>query len=344
PSSQREMEQQARDPKTRVFVVYLDMLHTTFAGTQNARRPIVDFLTRTIGKTDLFGYMTAEIPVSQVVFGRRTETIESELERFWAWGQADLKQVARTPAEDTIVNCALTLERPDERWEGPLLQLWREDMLMTSLENLMGRLGDLRDERKSILFISEGWLPRGPREDLIKRLADRAVSRGTIPRVGVGPGGKLGIDATMDPFSLDLRDCAARIDRLINIDFEYRFRQLVTRANRANVSFYPVNVGGLGASSMASTGALKTLAESTDGLGVIGTNDLDSGVRRVSDHQSAFYLLGYYSTNPAADGRFRTIEVKVNQPGVRMSARRGYMAPTAAVMALRPSGPAPGPS
>ena len=44
---------------------------------------------------------------------------------------------------------------------------------------------------------------------------------------------------------------------------------------------------------------------------------------------SAYYLLGYQSTNPAADGRWRRIDVKVKQPNVDVSARRGYLAFTA---------------
>jgi hypothetical protein len=60
---------------------------------------------------------------------------------------------------------------------------------------------------------------------------------------------------------------------------------------------------------------------------------LTGGVRRITNDLSAFYLLGYYSTNQAANGRFRQIEVKVNQPGVRVSARRGYLAPTEEMLA-----------
>jgi len=73
--------------------------------------------------------------------------------------------------------------------------------------------------------------------------------------------------------------------------------------------------------------ALLTLAENTDGLAVVDTNDLASGMKKIVDDVSAYYLLGYYSTNPAHDGRFRRIEVKPKSAGLKVRARRGYTAP-----------------
>jgi len=72
---------------------------------------------------------------------------------------------------------------------------------------------------------------------------------------------------------------------------------------------------------------LKTLAENTDGIAIVDTNDLSAGLRRIVDDVSAFYLIGYYSTNTRLDGRFRRIEVKTTRPDVRVKARRGYVAP-----------------
>jgi len=71
------------------------------------------------------------------------------------------------------------------------------------------------------------------------------------------------------------------------------------------------------------------LANNTDGFAVLNNNDIDKGLRRISDDLTSYYLLGYYSTNTKLDGRFRGIKVNVTRPGVNVRARRGYKAATA---------------
>jgi hypothetical protein len=71
---------------------------------------------------------------------------------------------------------------------------------------------------------------------------------------------------------------------------------------------------------------LLTMAENTDGIAV-GSNDMAADLRRVVDDVSAYYLLSYYSTNTAMDGKYRRIEVRMRVPGVTVRARRGYTAP-----------------
>jgi VWFA-related protein len=342
PTSQADGDAQAADARNRVFVVYLDLAHTTIGGGHQARQPVVEFLNRTIGARDLFGVMTAETPASQLVFGRRLDTIEGELERYWTWGQLDRVAIMpRSSYEERLSNCATYAGQVGaagaeadaamiaayiKRLEQMLVALHREDQLVTSLENLMNRLGSLRDERKNVLFISEGWVPERPREEL----RALTISDGALPLIGVGPGGRLGLGQTMPQDTGDLAWCDAEFARLGGTDFEARFRLLLRSAQEANVSFYPVDVGGLRTSSRLGgvVDTLRTLAENTDGFAVVGTNDLVGAVRRIEQDLSAYYLLGYYSTNPVANGSFRRIDVKVDTPGVRISARRGYFAMT----------------
>ncbi len=357
PNTAADGNRQAADPHNRVFVVYLDLFHVTIEGSHHSRQAVLPFLMRAIGPTDLFGVMTPEVPINQLTFARRTETLEAELVKYWPWGErSEVLVQPRNPHEQRVHACG----------GDPLLIAYREDLTMTHLEALAARLGSLRDERKNILFISEGWVPwRGP------AITTTSSSRPSIPTVGVGPGGKLGIGANMSGYT-DRSACEGEMNRLSSIDHEQRFRSLTTQARQANVAFYPVDVGGLRSGqlpasvrikegedfaavsekyrrdTMARLELLRTLAETTDGTAIVDTNDLPGAVRKVADDLSAYYLLGYYSTNSAADGRFRRIDVKVKTPSTDVSARRGYMAPTAEARraeeaaASRPvSGPSP---
>jgi hypothetical protein len=78
--------------------------------------------------------------------------------------------------------------------------------------------------------------------------------------------------------------------------------------------------------------SLRTLAEATDGMAIVNSNNLAEGFTRVVADLSSYYLLGYYSTGKL-DGRFHSISVRVKRPGVKVRARRGYLAATPAAAA-----------
>jgi hypothetical protein len=123
------------------------------------------------------------VPVSQLVFARRTDTLEYELTKNFDWSLGDKKisPLGRPPIEWELEYCSRG-DAPD--LGDALVALHREDQLASSLEELMRHLRDLRDERKNVLLISEGWMPRGPATGLTRQ------GTGSIPRIG-RPSGRL---------------------------------------------------------------------------------------------------------------------------------------------------------
>ncbi len=140
-------------------------------------------------------------------------------------------------------------------------------------------------------------------------------------------------------------------------DNQVQLRAAIDRAVKANVSIYPVDARGLTAivpggaasqssgrggtamfsgrgvsrqfdSQAASQDTLVSLASDTGGKAFLDTNDFGGVYTKVISDTSAYYLIGYSSTNPARDGRFRRIRVKVNTPGanVKVEHRNGYYA------------------
>ena len=124
--------------------------------------------------------------------------------------------------------------------------------------------------------------------------------------------------------------------RLLSIDFSQRFRDLLRRARQGNVSFYTVRPGGLDPNvSMMDDGLsnLQVLAEQTDGIAVLNTNDLRTGMTKIANDLSSHYVLGYYTNNSKWDGGTRKITVRLKGTGKAIRARREYRAPTEEDMA-----------
>ena len=106
PASIDDGLRQAANPRNRVFVVYLDLFHTSVSGSHEARQPLVNFLTGALGPTDLFAVITPEIPVRQLTFARRTDTLENDLATVWTWGAADRAVAPRNDIEHRLMDCA----------------------------------------------------------------------------------------------------------------------------------------------------------------------------------------------------------------------------------------------
>ncbi len=81
------------------------------------------------------------------------------------------------------------------------------------------------------------------------------------------------------------------------------------------------------AASQESDGS-RSLADDTGGFSVQNTNDLTKGFKRIAADSRNHYLLGFSSSNPKRDGKFRKLSVEVRRPGVDVRARKGYYAPS----------------
>lgn len=76
----------------------------------------------------------------------------------------------------------------------------------------------------------------------------------------------------------------------------------------------------------AGNSALHRLAVDTGGVPLRNSNDLNRGFQSVADDLQSYYALAYAPTNPAIDGKFRSIEVKVTRKDADVRARKGYYA------------------
>lgn len=363
PASTQEQRAAAQDPNARVFVLYLDRWHVGLDGSSRSAAAVEAFLDKVVGPNDLVGIMTPDITPQNMTLVRKGAGIDRVLRDMWFWGERDRLNPS-DPREDAVRTCY-----PDSGSTAgiakEMVERRREQQTLRSLDAMVRHLGDLREERKFVLLLSEGWV-QFRRSDQLGRPLGGQVPGGPEP-VGVGGDGRLttaGRQAQEGGTGYDA--CERERLMLAYIDHELEVRQLAQRANRANVSFYPLDPRGLTAFDDSIGGAfrpsspsqdrermasrqdgLKVLAEQTDGAWILNTNDTAGAVARILADTNSYYLLSYYSTNPKLDGRFRRITVRVKRPDMEVRARPGYLAATeaearaagATLAGAKPNGP-----
>lgn len=118
-----------------------------------------------------------------------------------------------------------------------------------------------------------------------------------------------------------------------------RLESVLQAANRGNVTIHVLDPRPLGSAPFGGGEALRRLAAETGGRPIVNTNSPEQGLKQVIGDASAYYLIGYTPSRERADGKFHRIEVKVKRSGVRVTARRGYWAPTPEETTPAPAAP-----
>jgi len=143
--------------------------------------------------------------------------------------------------------------------------------------------------------------------------------------------------------------------RLNGADNQAQLHATIDAAIRAGVSFWPIDARGLvaqaplgdatkgspgnlgmysGASALAVTtgfqqsqDTLYALAGDTGGKALLDYNDLTRGIVEAQQTVSSYYILGYYTSNAAQDGKFRRIKISLNSNlSANLDYRQGYYA------------------
>jgi VWFA-related protein len=71
-------------------------------------------------------------------------------------------------------------------------------------------------------------------------------------------------------------------------------------------------------------GYLEGLADNSGGLVLDGNANLNDAFAQIAKELASQYSIGYYSTNPTRDGKFRKVQVKLNKPGLVARTKKGY--------------------
>src|SRR5918993_2628697 len=242
PDGLRASREAAADPRARVFVIFLDSYHTQLEGSANVRQPLVRFLDRVLGPDDLVALMTPEMAGSDISLGRKTTVISNLLSDEW-WGRR--ARIADEDPKETLYKACGAQMGLSEAVVAETIARRREKMTFDALEDLMTHLGGLRDERKAVVVVTEGWMLYRPNPSLAKPNREVGPARPPIGRPPVTPPSERGTAGAGIMSSTMAIECEADRNMLALIDHDQRLRDITDDANRGNVTFYPVHARGL---------------------------------------------------------------------------------------------------
>ncbi len=324
-SASDEEVEAARDD-TRIVAIFLDDYHVRETNSLRVRQELVAFIENELLPSDLLMVMSPLTPLSELRLTRDHRQIASAVAGF------------RGVKYDYRPRNAF--EERYAMYSANVVERVRNQVTMSALKGLAVRLGSLREGRKAVLLVSEGFMARLP-----PQLADPVAS---LPGVG-NP-------SRLDPTAGGGGQSSAEL--FDQADVLQDLREVYDAANRHNTAIYALDPRGLAAQEFGidenvnstadrnllsqTTDSLRALSENTDGRAIVASNDLRRGLAQMLSDTATYYLLGYSSSQVPQDGRFHEIDVRVKRPRLQVRARRGYWALTSGEAAAALAPPRPG--
>lgn len=317
-SLEAQAREAARDD-VRLITIFLDDYHTRLGNSMAIREKLARFV-KELDPRDMVAIIYPLTPTLGVTFSRDHDGMANAIMKFEG---RKYNYLPRYPQED-IYN----------RLSKQQIEDLRNSIVIEALEGLNVYLGTLREGRKTVLFVSEGMSATLPVE-----IASDGAVQGARPN------------------SLQ-EQTRGRAEFFNSVDLLSRMKDVFIAANRTNTSIYTLDPRGLATGefdlsepSMAyesdrrvlneSTDMLRYLADETDGRAIVGRNDPMPELRQMIRDTSAYYLLGYTSTEAPRDGKFHEIKVTSKRKGIDIRYRKGYwaMSPDDIARASAPSKP-----
>lgn len=301
--SVQDQQREAADDQNRLFAIFLDDYHVRRTNSVRVREAVGRFVSE-LSPRDLVAVSYPLTPAGALTFSRNHDGTASAIASFEG---RKYDYTPRNPFEERY-----QLQPPE------LLERMRNELVISGLESLCVYMGSLREGRKTILFVSEGL-------------------SGTLPAGVRTTGNIINAQPTAPPGSSQAFFNSA--------DLLSQFRQLFVSASRSNTSIYTFDPRGLAVSEFdlsdrvageadrqvlnESLDSLRVIADQTDGRPIVNRNDPAVDLKRMVRDTSAYYLLGYTTTEAPRDGKFHEIRVNVKRRDVDVRARKGYWAFTA---------------
>jgi VWFA-related protein len=314
--TRNDEEVAAANENSRIFVFFLDDYHVRLGTSMGARRPMAEFVQNQISPNDLLAVMYPLTPLDAVTLTRNHESVIRTLEKF------EGRKFNYEPRN--------AIEEKYALYPTEVVERIRRQVSLSALEGLSIKLGALREGRKAIILLSEGYQALLPPQmrDPIAALPGYGNPNRNNPTAGEN----------------SITEDRARMSG--DMDVQRELQEVFDAANRSNTAIYAIDPRGLTSgdfditdnismrtsqdSLRATQDTLRVLADETDGRAVVNRNDLGKAMQQIIRDSSYYYLVGYNSSQAPQDGKFHEIKVRIKRPGMQVRARKGYWALTAA--------------
>src|SRR5262245_13022231 len=136
-------EREAARPDVRLFVILLDDYHVQRGNDLSVKKPLIEFIQNSLAPADMVALMYPLTPITDLRFSRNRDATIAAINQFEG-RKFDYRP--RNQFEEKYANYpAQTVERI------------RNQISMDALKGAAMKMGALREGRKSIIFVSEGF-------------------------------------------------------------------------------------------------------------------------------------------------------------------------------------------
>jgi len=278
----------------RLMVLFLDLSSLESDESDRAVESAKNFVARQMTPADLVSIVSFDISLKVVQdFSSDKKLLLAALERV-AGNEGTGQEAGTSGSSEGTPDDAGSFVADDTDYN-----VFNTDLRLQALATLARNLSGI-DQKKSILYFSSGMTKTGVENQAQLRAAVNAAVRSNVSIYAVDSRGLQALPPGGIASSASLRGVSSYSGAAVQNDLDSNF---------------------------ASQETLVTIANDTGGKAFLDSNDFSKAYAKVQADSESYYLLGYRSSNPNRDGRFRRIQVKLNRNDVKLEYRMGYYGP-----------------
>lgn len=278
----------------RLMCLFFDMTTMQPPEQLRAQEAAIKFLSSQMTSSDLVEIMTYTTAINVVQeWTDDRETLIAALKKLTLGEGSDLADLAATSADEGDDSGSFVADETE-------FNIFNTDRKLAAIEDAAKKLS-IFPEKKALIYFNSGINKTGVENQSQLKATTNAAAKANVSiypvdargLVALPPGG----DATQ-------------------------------ASSRGTGNFTGTNQASVRSNFNDSQETLVTLAADTGGKAMLDTNDLTMGIRQAQQDMNSYYIIGYYSHNPAEDGKYRRIDVKLVNKSIsaKLDFRKGYYA------------------